>query len=114
MAGYLTMHPTELQQATVKAGTLWIQWYTANSVLSLKDLEINKATSEHGEAAKRMNESNTIYRVNEANKKQPIRKWDKRYSRETSESYCSKAARNRKITQNPLIKLFNGKHFPAN
>ena len=35
MADYLSRHPTELEGASLKAGALWNEWFTVNSVISL-------------------------------------------------------------------------------
>ena len=52
-ADFLSRHPTKLQGASVKAETLWNEWFTVNSVISLNDvLDNNGATSEQGESVR--------------------------------------------------------------
>ena len=61
MADYLSIHPSELEGATIKAETLWNEWFTVNSVISLNNvLENGELTSEQAEVAKRENESKSI------------------------------------------------------
>ena len=46
MADYLHRHPSELQGASLKSEALWNEWFTVNSVISLKDvLEEDEATN---------------------------------------------------------------------
>ena len=94
MADYLSRHPSELEGASIKAETLWNEWFTVNSVISLNNvLENGELTSEQAEAAKRENECNSINRVAKANLKQPIRTRDERNSRDKSKKHCSYHAR---------------------
>ena len=102
IADYLSRHPTELQGAAVKAETLWNEWFTVNSVISLNDVLVNKeatstATSEQRKPARSVNKSNTVNRINAAKSSQPIRTRDKRSSRDSSESHCSYSARKGKM-----------------
>ena len=53
MADYLSRHPTELQGASLKAESLWNEWFTVNSVISLKDvLEDGEVSCEASQASK--------------------------------------------------------------
>ena len=77
MADYLSRHPTELQGAVIKAETLWNEWFTVNSVISLHDVLVNKeatsaATSEQRKPARSESESNTVNRINAAKANQPL------------------------------------------
>ena len=38
MADYLSRHPSELEGASIKAETLWNEWFTVNSVISLNNV----------------------------------------------------------------------------
>ena len=116
MADYLSSHPFEMQGATVKAETLWNEWFTVNSVISLNDvLEANATTSEN--RANDESERNSIYRVIDAKNPQPIRKQDERELREQSKIHCSQSVKRVKVakkSQNSAIKLLNEKMLPAN
>ena len=115
MADYLSRHPTELQGSALKAETLWNEWFTVNSVISLNDvLDNSEASSEKSRPAESANEANTVNRINQANRRQPIITHDERNSQETSKSHCSNIARIRKMGQSPSIKLLNEKYLPAN
>ena len=119
MADYLSRHPTELQAAAIKAETLWKEWFTVNSVISLNDVLVNKeatsaATSEQRKPARSESESNTVNRINAAKANQQIRTRDKRNSRDSSKSHCSNSARKSKMDRSPSIKLLNEKLLPAN
>ena len=115
MANYLSRHPTELEAASIKAEALGDEWCTVNSVISLNNvLENGELTSEQAEAAKRVNESNSINRVVEANLKQSIKKRDKRSSRDKSKKHCRVNTRVRKMSESPSIKLLNEKLLHAN
>ena len=115
MANYLSRHLTELEAASIKAETLGNEWRTVNSVISLSNvLENGELTSAQAEAAKRVNESNFINRVVEANLKQPIKKRDKRNSRDKSKKHCKVNTRGRKMSKSPSIKLSIEKLLHAN
>ena len=116
MADYLSRHPSELEGATIKAETLWNEWFTVNSVISLNNvLENGELTSEQAEVAKRENESNSINRVAKANLKQPIRTREERISRDKSKKHCRVTTRVNKMSdKSPSIKLLNEKLLPAN
>ena len=105
MADYLWRHPTELQGSSVKAETLWNEWFTVNSVI---------ASSVKSRPAESANEANTVNRINQAKRRQPIKMQDERKSRETSKNHCSSTARTRKMNQSPSIKALNEKLLPAN
>ena len=48
MADYLSRHPTELYGSTIKAETLWNEWFNVNSVISLNnvlDFAVKRAAS---------------------------------------------------------------------
>ena len=90
MAGYLSRHPTDLQEASIKAETLWNEWFTVISINSLNDvLENKQATSERSNPEKSASENNRVNRINQVRTKQPIRMQDKRNSREASKHHCS-------------------------
>ena len=115
MADYLSRHPTELHGATIKAETLWNEWFTVNSVISLNNnLENNGATSEQGERVKSATENHSVNRNNAASESEPIRKRDARNSREASKKHCSQIERVSKMSPSPSIKLLNEKMLPAN
>ena len=115
MADYLSRQFTELQGASVKAETLWKEWFTVNSVYSLNNvLDSNCVTSEQGESVKCAKENYSVNRINVPSEKEPIRRRDARNSRETCKKHCSQIARKRKMSQSPLIKLLNEKVLPAN
>ena len=111
MADYLSRHPSEMQGATVKAETLWNEWFTVNSVISLNDvLEANATFSEN--RANDESEWNSIYRVIDAKNSQPIRKQDKRDLRQQSKIHCSQSDKRVKVakkSQNSAIMLLNEK-----
>ena len=70
--------------ACVRAETLWGEWFTVNSVFSLNDVLVNRATSseQYNPAnGKNMDENITVNRINKVTEKHPIRKRDKRNSR---------------------------------
>ena len=116
MADYPSRHPSELEGATIKAETLWNEWFIVNSVISLNNvLENGELTSEQAEVAKRENESNSINRVAKANLKQPIRTREERISRDKSKKHCRVTTRVNKMSdKSPSIKLLNEKLLPAN
>ena len=116
MADYLSRHPSELEAASIKAETLWTEWFTVNSVISLSDfLENGELTSEQAEAANHENESNSINRVAKTNLEQPIRTRDERNSRDKSKKHCRVTTRVNKMNdKSPSIKLLNEKLLPAN
>ena len=106
MADYLPRHPSELEGASMKAETLWNEWFTVNSVISSNNvLENGELTREQAEAAKRESESNSINRVAKANLKQPIRTRDERNSRDKSKKHCRVTTRVNKMSdKSPSIK----------
>ena len=105
MAVYLSRHPTELQGSSVKAETLWNEWFTVNSVISLNDvLDNSEASSVKSRPAESANEANTVNRINQTKRRQPIKLQDERNSRGTSKTHCSNTARPRKMNQSPSIK----------
>ena len=115
MADYLSRHPTELLGSSIKAETLWKEWFTVNSEISLNEvLADSEASSVKSRPAESANEANAVNRINQANRRQPIKMQDERNSRETSKSHCSNTARTRKMRQSPSIKALNEKHLPAN
>ena len=119
MADYLSRYPTELKGAAIKAETLWNEWFTVISVISLNNVLVNKeatsaATSEQRKPARSENESNTVNRMNAAKVNQPIRTQDKRNSRDSSKSHCSNSARKSEMDRSPSIKLLNEKLLPVN
>ena len=100
MADYLSIHPTELQRSSVKAETLWNEWFTVNSVISLNDvLDNGEASSVKSRPAESANEANTVNRIIQAKRRQPIKMQDERNSQETSKNHCSNTARTRKMNQ---------------
>ena len=106
----------ELQGATVKAETLWIEWFTVNSVNSLNNVldTTNGARGEQGESVECAAEMHTVSRVNLASEREPIRTRDARNSREPSTKHCSYNTRKRKMSESPSIRLINEKVLPAN
>ena len=59
MADYQSRHPTDLQGASIKAETLWNEWFTLNSINSLNDVLQNKqATNERSHPDKSESENN--------------------------------------------------------
>ena len=73
MADYMSRHHTESQRSSIKAETLWSEWFTVNSVISLNDaLDNNEARSEKSCSAESANEANDVNRINQANRRQPI------------------------------------------
>ena len=82
MADYLSSHPTEPQESSVKAETVWNEWFTVNSVFSLNDvLDNSEASSVKSRPAESANEANTVNRINQAKRRQPIKMQDERNSR---------------------------------
>ena len=115
MADYLSRHPTELQGSSVKAETLWNEWFTVNSVISLNDvLDNSEASSVKSRPAESANEAKLVNRINQAKRRQPIKLQDERNSRGTSKTHCSNTARPRKMNQSPSLKALNEKLLPAN
>ena len=56
MAVDLSRHPKELCGSTNKAETLWNEWFTVNSVISLNDvLDGSKVSSEKSKPAEKAN-----------------------------------------------------------
>ena len=67
IAEYLSRHPTELQGASVEAETLWNEWFTVNSGISLNNvLDNNGVTSEQCESGKCAKENHSVNRINVA------------------------------------------------
>ena len=94
MADYLSRHPTDIQGPSVKAETLWNEWFTVNSVISLNYvLDNNGKTSEQGESVKCATENHSVNCINVASEKEPIRRRDARNSRETSRKHSSQITR---------------------
>ena len=116
MADHLSRHSSELEGASIKAETLWNEWFTVNGVISLNIvLENGELTSEQAEAAKRVNEINFIKRVAKANLKKPIRTRDERNSRDKSKKHCTVTTRVSKMSDKiPSTKLLDEKLLPAN
>ena len=115
MADYLLRHPTEIQGSSVKAETLWNEWFTVNSVISLNDvLDNSEASSVKSRPAESTTEANTVNCINQAKGRQPVKTQDERNSRETSKNHCSNTARTRQMNQSPSIKASNEKLLPAN
>ena len=116
MADYLPRHPSGMQGVMVKAETLWNEWFTVKSVISLNDvLEANATTSEN--RANNESERNSIYRVIDAKNSQPIRKQDECDLREQSKIHWSQSVKRVKVakmSQNSAIMLLNEKMLPAN
>ena len=65
MADYLSRHHTELEGASIKAETLWNEWFTVNSVISLNNVLENNDSTEQVESVKCANENNTVNRINQ-------------------------------------------------
>ena len=84
MADYLSRHTTELEGPCLKAEALWNEWFTVNSVISLKDV------LEDGTQASRQSESErmSVNRINQTKIREPIRKRDERNSQESSKIHC--------------------------
>ena len=83
MADYLSRHPTELQGSSIKAETLWNEWFMVNSVNSLHDvLDNSEASSVKSRLTESSNEANAVNRINQTNRRQPIKMQDERNSRE--------------------------------
>ena len=99
----------------MKTETLWNEWFTVNSVISLNDvLDNSEASSVKSRPAESANEANTVNRINQSKRRQPIKMQDERNSRETSKNHCSNTARTRNMNQNPSIKALNEKLLPTN
>ena len=115
MADYLSRHPTEVYGSTIKAETLWNEWFTVNSVISLNIvLDCSEASSEQSKPAENASEEISINRMNQAGRKQPIKLKNERNSREPSKRHCGKSVLKRKMSQSPSIKQLNEKLLPAN
>ena len=110
MADYLSRHPTELEGASLKAEALWNEWFTVNSVISLKDV-LEDETQASGQSE---NERMSINRINQIKTREPIRKQDKRNSRESSKIHCAINSSKSSMSENSAIKLLNEKLLPAN
>ena len=115
MSDNLSRHPTALQGATVKAESLWNEWFTVDSVISLNNvLDINGARGEQSEIVNCAAEKHTVNRINLASEREPIRTRDARNSREPSKKHCSYNTRKRKMSESPSIRMINDKLLPAN
>ena len=115
MADFLSRHPTELQGSSIKAETLWEEWFAVNSVISLNGvLDNNEASSEKSKPTEKANEANAVNGINQVIRRQPIKTQDERNWRETSKSHCRNTAHIRKMNQSPSMKLLNEKLLPAN
>ena len=110
MADYLSRHPTELEGASLKAEALWNEWFTVNSVISLKDVLEDETQASGQSESERM----SINRINQTKKREPIRKQDKRNSREPSKIHCAINSSKSSMCENSAIKLPNEKLLPAN
>ena len=121
MADYLSRHPTELQGASLKAESLWNEWFTVNSVISLKDvLEDGEVSSEASQASKakqikrEVKERNSVNRVSEAKSRGPIKSQEARNPQDLSkpqfgDNYCKV-----NMSENSALQLLNEKLLPAN
>ena len=121
MADYLSRHPTELQGASLKAESLWNEWFTVNSVNSLKDvLEDGEVSSEASQASKakqikrEVKERNSVNRVSEAKSRGPIKSQEARNPQNLSQpqfgdNYCKV-----NMSENSALQLLNEKLLPAN
>ena len=91
MVDYLSRHPTEWQGASLKAESLWNEWFTVNSVSGLKDvLEDGEVSSEASQASKakqikrEVKERNSVNRVSEAKSRGPIKSEEARNPQDLS------------------------------
>ena len=110
MADYLSRHPTELEGASLKAEALWNEWFTVNSVISLKDVLEDKTQASGQSESERM----SVNRINQTKAREPIRKQDERNSRESSKIHCAINLNKSSMSENSAIKLLNKKILPAN
>ena len=110
MADYLSRHPTELEGASLKAEALWNEWFTVNSVISLKDVLEDETQASGQSESERM----SLNRINQTRTREPIRKQDKRNSRESSKIHCAINSSKSSMSKNSAIKLPNEKLLPAN
>ena len=110
MADYLSRHPTELEGASLKAEALWKEWFTVNSVISLKDVLEDETQASGQSESERM----SVNRINQTKTREPIRKQDKRNSRESSKIHCAINSSKSSMSGNSAIKLLNEKLLPAN
>ena len=77
VADYLSRHPTELKGASIKAETLWNEWFTVNSINSLNDvLENKEATSDRSNPEKSASQTNCVNSIKQVRRKQPSRMQD--------------------------------------
>ena len=115
MADYLSRHPTELYGSTIKAETLWNEWFTVNSVNSLNNVfDCSEASSEQSKPAESASEEISINQINQAGRQQPIKLQHERNSREPSKRHFGKSVQKRKMSQSPSIEQLNKKLLPAN
>ena len=110
MADYLSRHPTELHGASPKAEALWNEWFTVNSVISLKDvLECGEAISK-SIVKKRI----SVNRVSGAKAREPIRTRDARNSLDSNKPHFGDNSSKVNMSENSAIKLLNEKLLSAN
>ena len=82
MADYFSKHPTQFCGSSIKQETLWKEWFTVNSVISLNDvLDGSDVNSEKGKAAENANEVISINRIRQASRRQLIKSQNRRHSR---------------------------------
>ena len=94
MADYLSRHPTEISGSTNKAETLWNEWFTVNSIISLNNvLDCSKASIERSKPAENAREEISINRISQAGRNQPIKLKNERNSRESSKRHCGKSVK---------------------
>ena len=110
MADYLSRHPPDLEGASLKSEALWKEWFTVNSVISLKDvLEDETQASGQSESERR-----SVNRINQTKAREPNRKQDKRNSQEPSKIHCAINSNESSMSENFAIKLLNEKQLPGN
>ena len=105
MADYLSRHPTEL-----KAEALWNEWFTVNSVISLKDVSEDETQASGQSESERTN----VKRINQTKPREPIRKQDERNARESIKIHCATNLNKSSMSENSAIKLLNEKLLAAN
>ena len=115
MTYYLSKHPTELYGSTIKAETLWNEWFTVNSVISLnKVLDCSETSSEQSKPAESASEEICINRINQAGCQEPIKLQNERNSRQPSKRHCGKSVQKRKMSQSTSITQLNEKLLLSN
>ena len=110
IADYLSRHPTDSEGASLKAEALWNEWFTVNSVFSLKDVLDDETQASGQSESERM----SVNRINQTKAREPIRKQNKRNSRELSKNHCAIISSKSSMSENSAIKLLNEKLLPAN